>query len=68
MKQEKGGGERSENDFVVFCFSLAIRFISPVRGRVLVVPVWIVSGVGVGKDATRFVSLSLSERKLAGAA
>lgn len=53
---------------------MAIHF--PIRVRVLVVPVRIVSGVGVGKDGIRFVlgfvSLSplvpLPVRKLAGAA
>ena len=82
MKQKKESAKkkqerrkREKNDFVVFCFSMAIHF--PVRVRVLVVPVRIVSGVGVGKDRKWFVlwvcvpvtvKVPLPVRKLARAA
>lgn len=60
--EAEGGKKRSKRKFfVVFCFFMAINF--PIRVRVLVVPVRIVSGVVVGKDGIwfvrGFVSLSL---------
>lgn len=72
MKQKKNTKKevKGEGIFVVFCFFMAINFY--IHVKVLMVPVRIMSGVGVGTDGTWFVSLSplvlVPVRKLAGPA
>lgn len=76
MKQKKNTKKevKGEGIFVVFCFFMAINFY--IHVKVLMVPVRIMSGVGVGTDGTwfvfGFVSLSplvlVPVRKLAGPA